>query len=355
MAATSVHARGGDHRAARRGLRLLHGQHRQLRQPADAVLPVPRHRADPADRAADDADHHHRRDRPVGRQRGRPVQRPGRDPAPGRRPLHPSGSPARHPHRWRGRRVQRLPRGVRRAAVPGRHDRHPGPLPRHRGRAARDDRGHRLPREVDRPRQGPDRLRPVELPGGPHPVRRAPRPVRAAPALLAVRPRDLRDRAQRRGGALHRRQRRPHQAPPLRAGGRGLGPRRGLLHAPLRQCPRRQRDRPRAAGHRRGAAGRGLDLRRPRCPARGRRRRPAHRRHLQRHAPGRPDGQRHQHRHRSASRALGDVHQPPRLGLLPAIGEDRGSRPLRSSPTRSTPAPTRSPQQHPSTTERQQP
>ena len=43
----------------------------ELRRPADALLPVPRHGADPADRAADDAGHHHRRDRPVGGQRRR--------------------------------------------------------------------------------------------------------------------------------------------------------------------------------------------------------------------------------------------------------------------------------------------
>ena len=44
--------------------------------------------------------------------------------------------------------------------------------------------------------------------------------LRAAAALLAVRPRGLRDRAQRRGGALHRRQRRPHQVPAVRDGRR---------------------------------------------------------------------------------------------------------------------------------------
>ncbi len=53
---------------------------RELRRPADAHLPAPRHRADPADRAADDAGHRHRRDRPVGRQRRRAEQRAGRRP-----------------------------------------------------------------------------------------------------------------------------------------------------------------------------------------------------------------------------------------------------------------------------------
>ncbi len=52
-------------------LRLLAAQRRELRRPADAYIPAPRHRADPADRAADDADHHHRRDRPLGGQHRR--------------------------------------------------------------------------------------------------------------------------------------------------------------------------------------------------------------------------------------------------------------------------------------------
>ena len=52
--------------AAGRRLRLLAGQRRVLRQPADDLQPVQGVRADPADGAADDADHHHRRDRPLG-------------------------------------------------------------------------------------------------------------------------------------------------------------------------------------------------------------------------------------------------------------------------------------------------
>ena len=47
----------------------------RLRRPADHLLPAARHRPDPADRAADDAGDHHRRDRPLGRERGRPEQR----------------------------------------------------------------------------------------------------------------------------------------------------------------------------------------------------------------------------------------------------------------------------------------
>ena len=61
----------------------------------------------------------------------------------------------------------------------------------------------------------------------------------------------------------------PHQVLAVRAGRRDLRARRHLLHAPVRQCPRRQRHRAGAPGHRRRAARRGLHLRRPRalCPA----------------------------------------------------------------------------------------
>ena len=90
-----------------------------------------------------------------------------------------------------------------------------------------------------------------------------------------------------------------------------------LLHAALRQLARRQRHRARAAGHRGGAARRRLDLRRPRCPARRHRRRPADRRDLQRPAPAGRDGQRHQHHHRAAAGRLGDVHQRPGMGRQP--------------------------------------
>ena len=71
----------------------------------------------------------------------------------------PVAGPGRDPGRRGVRRLQRLPRRVRRPAVARGHDRHPRPLPRHRGRPARHQGGHRLPREVDRPRQGADRRR----------------------------------------------------------------------------------------------------------------------------------------------------------------------------------------------------
>ena len=82
--------------------------------------------------------------------------------------------------------------------------------------------------------------------------------------FLVVRQRRLRDRAQRRGRALHRRQRGSHEAHPLRAHRRRVGAGRRLLHAALRQRPRRQRHRARAPGDRGSPARRRLDLRWPR-------------------------------------------------------------------------------------------
>ena len=99
------------------------------------------------------------------------------------------------------------------------------------------------------------------------------------------------------------------------------GVRRHLLHAALRQRPRRQRHRARAPGDRGGAARRRLDLRRPRRAARRRRRRAAHRRPVQRDAAGDHHGQRHQHRHRAAPRRLGDVHKFPGLAQPGPVGK----------------------------------
>ena len=62
----------GGHRAARRWSSSTRiGNVPNFDGPLTLHVPAPRHRADPADRAADDADHHHRRDRPVGGQRRR--------------------------------------------------------------------------------------------------------------------------------------------------------------------------------------------------------------------------------------------------------------------------------------------
>ena len=56
------------------------GHRPQLRQPADGHLPAARRRADPADRPADDAHHHHRGDRPLGREHRRALERDDRHP-----------------------------------------------------------------------------------------------------------------------------------------------------------------------------------------------------------------------------------------------------------------------------------
>ena len=79
--------------------------------------------------------------------------------------------------------------------------------------------------------------------------------------------------------------------------------------------PWRQRHGLRAAGDRRRAARRGLDLRRPRpAPRRPRRCRPD-RRHLQRSPSGARGRQRHQHHHRAAAGGFGDLPQCPCVGL----------------------------------------
>ena len=220
------------------------------------------------------------------------------------------------------RRLQRLPRRVRRAAVARGHHRHAGAVPGAGGRPARHPGGHRLPGAVDRPGDGQDR-------GLQHPARHGavPRPgsrLHAAAALHLLRPRRLRHRAQQRGGALHRRRRAAHEAPAVRPVRRRLGAGRHLLHAALRQRPRRQRHGPGAAGHRGRAARRRLDLRRTRPAARRRRRGPAHRRHRQRPAARGRHGQRHQHHHRAAPRGLGGVHQRPGADLPQPPGREPG-------------------------------
>ena len=101
--------------------------------------------------------------------------------------------------------------------------------------------------------------------------------------------------------------------------GARLGARRHLLHAALRQRPRRQRDRASSCTVIAAvAARRRLDLRRPRCAPRRHRRRPAHRRARQRAPPGQRHLRRHQHHHRRAARALGGGHQLPRPGCSSA-------------------------------------
>ena len=108
----------------------------------------------------------------------------------------------------------------------------------------------------------------------------------------AVRPRRLRDRRQRRGRHFAGVEVARTKFWLFVVSGVVCGARRHLLHAAVRQRPRRQRHRPRAAGDRRRAARRRLDLRRPRAPARRDRRRAAARRPPQRAAARRRRRQR---------------------------------------------------------------
>ena len=207
---------------------------------------------------------------------------------------------------------QRVPRRLRRTPVAGGHDRHPRALPRHRRRAARHQGRDRLPAALDEPGQGRDRW--DGLPGDRGPVPGAGAVLRPAAPVLRLRPRCLRHRPQRRGGAVRRRLGRPHQADAVRDDLAGLGVRRHLLHAAVLQQSRRQRDRPRAPGHRGRPAGRRLHLRRSRQASGRHRRRTADRGPLERAAPAGDHGQRHQHHHRSAADRLRDVHECPGRG-----------------------------------------
>ena len=235
----------GRHRAHRRGDRLLDRNVAELRRPADPEVPAPGHRADPADRAADDADHHHRRDRPVGRQHHGPEQR-----APRR--AHDDGMSI--PAAALARAARRRWSAARSTASSSRTSgcrRSRSRSARSRSSAASRSACSAPRRSPTSPRSGPTwppaRSASTSIPLVDDPVRGARRRLRRAAALLDLRPRRLRHRPQRRGGALHRRRRRADQVHPLRPVGRGLRLRRHLLHAALRQRPRRQRHRPRAA------------------------------------------------------------------------------------------------------------
>ena len=113
---------------------------------------------------------------------------------------------------------------------------------------------------------------------------------------------------------------------PLRAERRGRRLRRRLLHAALQQRPRRQRHGHGAARHRRGAARRGLDLRRARRPAGRHRRRAAHRHPWQRAAPGRRHQRHHQRHHRGSARALRGLLQPAGVDPEPPSRSPRDER-----------------------------
>ena len=171
----------------------------QLRQPAHPHLPAPRHRADPADRAADDAHHHHRGDRPLGGQHPRPGERRHRRSCvqarladAGCRRSSPSSS-ARSAGAFNGFLVTVV--GLPSLAVTI------GTLALFRGIAvgllgttAVTD----FPELLDRPRAG-EHPRHVD-PGDHHPVPRARDHLRGAAALHPVRPLALRDRPQQGGG-----------------------------------------------------------------------------------------------------------------------------------------------------------
>ena len=218
---------------------------------------------DPADRPADDADHHHRRDRPVGREHRGPEQRAARRP-PRRRHVDPGRRGPRPAGRAGVRRPQRLPRrrtsGCRRS---------PSPSARSRSSAASPSACSAPRRSPTSPRSGPTSpsrtIGETPDPAGDDPVRGAGHRLRRAAALHAPSA-----AASTRSGSTTRRPTSPASTSPRTKFilfvlcRRGLGLRRHLLHAALRQRPRRQRHRLRAPGDRRGPPRRRLDLRRPR-------------------------------------------------------------------------------------------
>ena len=171
--------------------------------------------------------------------------------------------------RRRGRRrAQRVPRRLRRAAVARGHDRHARALPRARASACSAPRRSPTSR-VAGPRSASSRSRTRTIAVVDRALRRAGRRVRRGAARHAVRPRrSTRSACNAEAAQLRRRQRRAHQVPAVRAVRASSSAFAGrLLHAALRQRPRRRRHRPRAHRHRGRAARRRLDLRRPRRAA----------------------------------------------------------------------------------------
>ena len=134
----------------------------------------------------------------------------------------------------------------RRPALARGHHRHARAVPRPRRRPPRHHGGHRVPASP-----GPTCAK-SRIPGTPHPGRSSSCFVLLAlvfarlAALHPVRPRHLRHRPQQARRPRSPASRRAHQVHPVRADRRCLGARRHLLHAALRQRPRRQRHRPRA-------------------------------------------------------------------------------------------------------------
>src|SRR4051794_11038300 len=301
--ARPARALGDRHRRpADRRDRLRRDQRGRLRLRPEPQLRALRRGGDRTHLAADDAHHHRRGDRSLGRLGALPGQRAARlavEPQ-----LADGGDhPCRAGGRRAMRRAQRLPGHPAGAAVAGRDDRDAGALPRPGVRDPRRPGGHRLPDQLPEPGAGqlrrhadPQSHDPLRDPGGD--LRRDAAPHRGGPV-------DLRDRRQRRGGALRRPAGQADQVLAVRRLGGGRRAGRHRLHDALRQRARRQRHGPRAVGRRLRPARRRVDLRWPRQPA-GR-----HRRGLPaRDDPQRADAQqrvvgRADDRHRRAPAALG--------------------------------------------------
>ena len=273
-----------------RGLRLRLQPGALLRRQADDLLPAARHRADPADRAADDA----------------------RSSSPARSTCRWRASSACaasligvliHDHGWSDARPPRSSRSwsgclagalngflvaVRRAARRSR-----SPSARWRSTAASRS-GCSAPRRSPASRSAGRDLankhdrRPRSYPADRDPVRRPRR--RRSRSLLHFTPfgRGVYEIGLNAEAAhvLAASTYAGRKFAALRRSAASVSAlRRRLLHAALRQRPRRQRHRPRAPGDRGRAARRRLHLRRPRRPARRHRRRPPDRRAVQRPAP----------------------------------------------------------------------
>ena len=212
------------------------------------------------------------------------------------------------------RRVQRLPRHARRAAVAGGDDRDADALPRHRAGDPPDGHDRRLPGPPHEHRRHPD-------PRHAHPVldrvlRSAGDRLRRRAPRDAARPRDLRHRRGPGGGVLRGHPRQADQVLALRPLRDAVRVRRRALDAPLRLGPLRLRDRARAVRRHDRPARRRLDLRRPRHDPRS-----GHRRGRPRHAADGVDGRPHaragsEHRRRRAPPRERD--RPERSRHLPA-------------------------------------
>ena len=251
--------------AARRRLRLLAASTCEFFDgPLTTYNPVPGIRADPADGAADDADHHHRRDRPLGGQHPRAsAQRLRRA---GQGPRHVDADRG-HPGAARRRRCCGALNGflVAYVGLPSLAVTI-GTLALYRGLAVgliRTDADRRVPGRVAGLADRADRRAPTSRTSS----SRSSCWPSCSRVLLhftsfgrGVFEIGLSAEAAHFSGVDVART----KLLLFVMSGVGGGARRHLLHAALRLRPRRHRRWLRAQGHRRGAARRGLDLRRPR-------------------------------------------------------------------------------------------